>query len=286
VFHLGTVSLPIPVIEIPWDHVSNYWELLSLHHEVGHDIEADLKLRGPLLTALQDTLAQAGVPQTRINIWLAWEGETFADLAGLQLGGPAFADSLMHLLLLPAVDVVTFRPDDPHPTHYPRILMNAAYARTLAPGRAEIDAHADDLESTWKALYGEQSSFEPFIGDFPLVFKALMDTKLDALRGQSVREILPFTAADDARIRSAARFLLTGEDAPPAMSLPPRHGISAAQIAVGLAAAEPDGLAERLQTVNERAAQLVKDNAAPGLRASDDSAPHRAFVASFAAQQP
>ena len=35
-YDLGESTVPIPVIEIPWDHLGNGWELMSLHHEVGH----------------------------------------------------------------------------------------------------------------------------------------------------------------------------------------------------------------------------------------------------------
>jgi hypothetical protein len=116
--HLGTAQLPIPVIELPWDHVENTWEFMSLHHEVGHDLEADLKLREVLATSLQTTLGNAPAPSDRIQQWMNWQGEVFADLVGLQLGGPAFAEALMHLLLLAAGMVTTFDPNDPHPTHY------------------------------------------------------------------------------------------------------------------------------------------------------------------------
>jgi hypothetical protein len=76
----------------------------ALHHEVGHDIEADLKLRLVLQHSLQETLSNSGVGLDRIETWLKWEGEIFADLCALRLAGPVFADALMHFLL-PAVDV-------------------------------------------------------------------------------------------------------------------------------------------------------------------------------------
>jgi hypothetical protein len=123
---------------VPWDHVENVWELTSLMHEVGHDLEADLKLRVPLVASLTQKLRAAGVPETRIARWAKWEGETFADLVALQLGGPAFAYALFHLLLLPGPTVTMLDPDDPHPNHYVRILMNAAYVLTLVPGNASL----------------------------------------------------------------------------------------------------------------------------------------------------
>lgn len=288
---LGTALLPIPVIEIPWDHLGNLWELVSLQHEVGHDLEADLHLRPVLRQSLQQALAAKGVPQARITIWTGWEGEVFADLLGLQLGGPAFALGLMHLLLLPAQMVTTFDKDDPHPTHYTRILLNAAHIRTLVSGNATtIAADATALETVWTGQYTKPAALQPFEGDFPTVIEALMDTKFPILQNKSVRELMPFTAADDARIRTAANFMLTGQNAPGPQTMAPRHAASAARIAASEAVKQSLGgggggaaaIATGLGDINTRLLQVVRDQAAPGLRAGDGSTPHKDFVASFA----
>ncbi|HZF55533.1 MAG TPA: hypothetical protein VE093_43265 [Polyangiaceae bacterium] len=294
--YLGTARLPIPVIELPWDHVANTWEFLSLHHEVGHDLEADLNLQPSLQLSLQQGLAAASVPQGRIQIWRAWLGELFADLVGLQLGGPAFAESLMHLLLLPKRDVIAYRSDDPHPTHYVRILMNAAYITTLVKGDpqepaggpvgqvvARLAADSLSLEKRWKDIYGEPPAvLAPFLSDFSAVFKAVMDSPLTALKGKSVRELMPFKAADDNRIREAASYLRTGMSAPAPLSIPPRHCVSAARLAISAAAEAGDDLKTTLETINERTMKLVRDNTPGGLRGASASGPHKAFVASFA----
>lgn len=280
-YDLGTSTLPVPVIELPWDHVTNTWEFLSLHHEVGHDLEADFNLRASLQLSLQTVLSAAGVPAKRINIWQAWQGEVFADLVGLQLAGPAFGEALMNLLLLPSQMVTAYDAQDPHPSHYPRILMNAAYMRTLAPGRAEINLDADDLEARWKAFYGEQHQFDELTGDFPHVFKALMDSPMAVLKGKTIRELIPFGVKEDARIRAASQYLLSGMDAPAKGSIRPRHCVSAARLAVKAAVAAGGQLDASLEKINERTTALVRDNAAPGLRAGDGSKAHRQFISSF-----
>ena len=289
-YDLGTSTLPIPVIEIPWDHLGNLWELVSLQHEVGHDLEADLKLRGDLLASLTAKLTEAAAPTERVKTWVAWEGEIFADLVGMQLGGPAFSRGLMHLILLPSAMVTTYDATDPHPTHYVRVLMNAAYLRTLVKDNQALNDAADEIETVWKELYGEVASFAPFESDFPHVFAALMDTKLAPLGNRTVRELMPFSAADNTRIRSAAAYLRTGQNAPGPQSMAPRHAASAARIAaadaveeaLGGAAAANGQAAETLGSINQRLVELVKDQAAPGLRAGEMSDPHKRFVAGFA----
>jgi hypothetical protein len=278
-YHLGTSRLPIPVIEVPWDHVENTWEFLSLHHEVGHDLEADLKLRGPLAARLQDELGAAGVPEERSQTWLSWQGEVFADLVGLQLGGPAFAEGLMHLLLLPAAMVTTFDPEDPHPTPYPRILLNAAYIPTLISGYQPLADHGAEIAARWTDIYGDQPQFQEVINDLPVVFRVLMDTALPVLKNLTMRELMPYRQVDDLRIRNATGYMRTGMSKPAALR--PRHVVSAARLAVTQAALQGQLSDNLLTQIHQRALHLVRDNAQPGLRAGDTTGPHKQFIASF-----
>lgn len=280
-YDLGESKLPIPVIELPWDHLGNAWEYLALHHEVGHDIEADLNLRPVLQQSLQQILSAAGVPSARTKIWLAWEGEVFADFCGLQLAGPAFTEALMHLLLLPSGEVKTYNEDDPHPTPYVRILLNAAYVRTLGDAQA-IKDHATRIETRWKAVYGEDSGdqeLDDLTQDFPLVWKAMMDTAFPILKNHVVREFMPFGNADDAKIRAAEKFFRTGMNRP--VNLPLRHVVSAARLAFA-AEAEAGTLTDEVcNQIHERALAYVRETAPPGLRGGGPGE-HEKFIAGFA----
>ncbi len=178
----GEYRTPIPVIELPWDHAETPWDFLTLAHEVGHDLESDLALRDELLQALEAELRAAGAPNDRVDVWKDWQAETFADLVALQLVGPAYTDTLMRLLLLPAKEVTSYDKDDPHPTHYVRILMNTTYIRTLIPDgpaaaaqRDVVARHADRIDAAWRATYGDPEPLRKFQADFPAVFRALMD---------------------------------------------------------------------------------------------------------------
>lgn len=278
-YQLGTASLPIPVIELPWDHVENIWEFLTIHHEVGHDLEADLKLRRSLADSLQTTLVNNGLPEKRIRQWLSWQGEIFADLVGLQLGGPAFAETLMHLLLLPPDMVTAFDEGDPHPTHYPRVLMNTAYIPTMITGNHLLAEHGQQIADLWISIYGHKPQFDTVLGDFPLVYRAMMDSPLPELKGKTVRDLLPYNAADDQRIRNAAGYLRTGMNKPG--NLKPRHCISAARIAVTQTALDGTMSNIALNDINKRTIELVKSNAQAGLRGGNMSSAHKKFIVSF-----
>jgi hypothetical protein len=281
-YNLGGALLPIPVIEIPWDHLSNSWDYLSLHHEVGHDIEADLGVRAELQTQLQQALAAAGVPAKRIGTWVKWQGEVFADLCGLRLAGPTFADTLMHLLILPHPQVTTFDADDPHPTAYPRILLNAAYIRRLGTSQA-IQDHAARIEQEWQALYGASSgdpALDAFTADFSLVCDALMHRPLNVLSGRTMAEFIPYTDGDDARIRQAVTYFKTGMATPNNLDI--RFVPSAARLAINSLQNESALTDTASSKVHERVLDYVRQNAPPGMRGGV-SGPHEKFVASFAA---
>jgi hypothetical protein len=281
-YELGTSRLPIPIIELPWDQVSNLWELVSIQHEVAHDIEADLKLRPALRASLETALSQKKADAKAIEMWSAWQPEVFADLVALRLGGPAFAEALLGILILSPDVVTTYDPNDPHPTHYPRVLMNCAYIRKLVPGNPTLAAHADAIEATWTSIYGGVTGFDAMISDFEAVFTALMDTPFPELSNARVRELVPYNAKMDKQIREAADYLRTGQNAPPARSVLPRHCVSAARLAVSAmtSTAGPE-MKTALQTINERTVKLVRDSAAPGLRGGEPGTKHRKFVASL-----
>lgn len=280
-YALGEATLPIPVIEIPWDYLGNSWEYLSLHHEVGHDIEADLLLRAPLQAALQNALTTAGTFAPRIPVWLKWQGEVFADLCALRLAGPAYADVLFQLLLLPQAVVTTFNGGDPHPTPYVRMLMNAAYIRTLGTSQALQD-HAAAIETEWRALYGPSSgtpALDAYAGDFGTVFESLMTTKLSVLKDHAVQDLLPFTAAEDQRIRSAATFFRSGLNRP--NNLPIRHVPSAARLAISADNSGGTLTPAQCAAVHQRVLQYIRQSAPAGLRGGGPSA-HEKYIASFA----
>ena len=282
---LKDAKLPIPVIELPWEHISNLWEFLSVHHEVAHDLEVDLQLRPVLLNSLKQRLIKAGVPDSRIDIWSKWEKEIFADLVGLLFAGPAFVYSMINTLLLPPQSVISYNSEDSHPSHYIRIFLNSAFVRTLIKGNKKIIKEADKLDNLWIKLYGNIEKIGnhmviDFKNDLPIIFAALIDSKFDILKGYSVRELIPYTASDDAKIKSAIIFLMSGQDRP--SYIRPRHIISASRLALDQIAIQSDDHSNKINDLNIRTAELVKANTPSGLRAAVDSNKHRDFIKSLA----
>ena len=91
--------LPVPIVGLPWDHIANPWEFLSLHHEVAHDIDGDLNnVSNELEMIVNQTLRRHSVPDERIAVWRRWTGEIVADFLGILLAGPPFVSFLASFL--------------------------------------------------------------------------------------------------------------------------------------------------------------------------------------------
>jgi hypothetical protein len=90
---------------------------------------------------------------------------------------------------------------------------------------------------------------------------------------------MPFTQADDQRVRDAAGYFATGMNKP--VGLRPRHCVAAARLAVSALAAEGAVPQSAYGQVQARLLRLVRDGAAPGLRGTASNA-HNRFIAKFA----
>jgi len=223
--------LPVPVIDLPWDHLVNPWELLTIAHEVGHDVDEDL---GKLTEALQPTLVnqmnKIKTPASRLVEWQKWTSEILADLVGILLTGPAFTGALVGLLTLPRHYVLHIGSTDEHPPHYLRTFINTALVRHLG-----LPQLADDLEVRWKTLYGEPNDdFSPYFTEIEPVIAAILNTPITALQDldgkpHSLGELITFTPSDQARIKEAAAELTAGT--PLTRKLPIRQVLSASQLA-------------------------------------------------------
>lgn len=280
----GVQTLPFPVIELPWEQLDNPWELMAIHHEVGHDLERDLQLGAPLRAALAEALLTAGAPVARRRVWDGWMSEVFADLVGIQLGGPAFADALATLIAFPPDFAKRFDATDPHPTHYLRPLLLAAVLQTINPTLAVLAEDAARLRGRWLELYGDAPELADYPDDFTVVSGALMDTAFPVLHGRTVRQLMPYEAAHDSTIRAASAYLRTGFNQP--QQIEPRHVICAARRAIaefaptGSAAADDASLASLRQRIHG----MVRRFAPGGVRAA--GADRKAALAEFARRLP
>jgi hypothetical protein len=253
-------NLPVPVIDLPWDHLVNPWELLTIAHEVGHDIDEDLgKLSRTLQLTLTARMSEVKISAEHCVKWQEWTGEVLADLVGILLAGPAFAKVLAGLLMLPRYYIRHTSSVGKHPPHYLRVLINVALLQRLGMPRS-----ANALEARWKMLYGEPGDeFASYLHDIEPVISIILDTPVAALEDQdgerhSLSELIVFTPDDQASIEEVASQLAI--DAPPGR-LAVRHLVSASWFAFEQIAATGD--VAGLEALAQRTRRGVIDLAPP-----------------------
>lgn len=266
-------TLPIPVVEVPYDQMANVWELLSISHEVGHEIDADLSLLPAVKTNLSKAFETTTIPADRRRRWVGWASEILPDLLALQLSGPAYAYMLRNVLILPFAAVTNVVLGDVHPNHYLRILLCTAYIKGMGAAsqdpvfQAALDAHAAELESTWTGLYGNPPALADHIADIPLVISAVMDSAIPSMKGATLRSLVDYTAAhEDAITRGALdlRNRNTGID------IAPRHAISLVRIAINGAISD-GSLDAEIDDISTNAIALLDQNAPKGKRGPGDA---------------
>ena len=200
--------------------------------------------------------------------------EILADLIALQLSGPAFAEMLFNVLILPQPTVCTIVLGDAHPNHFLRMIIAAEYIKTMASkaGDAEFAGRLNDdaasIEARWKGIYGEPPALEPYVGDIGLVIGAAMDAPLSVLQNATLRSLIPYTATQDRNIRDAVPLLRTGTK--PTFTLSARHVISAARFAVRDWATAGAAAAQLPQLIEATLAK-IEAGAPQGLRSVTDA---------------
>jgi len=95
---LGQQINPFPLIQLPYHRMVNPWTLGAVLHEVSHNLHNDLGLERAVPQALAQRLLREGHSRFVASVWTRWNRETFADLSGLLLGGPAVVASLMDVV--------------------------------------------------------------------------------------------------------------------------------------------------------------------------------------------
>jgi hypothetical protein len=230
-------SNPFPVIRVPWDR-DNPWQPVFLH-EVAHNLQADMGLWQENAAAVGNRLAQMRFDPLVVTIFRRWHKEIFADLAALLLGGTATAWGMMEFLSHPGARALTYRPGGAHPTGWIRTLILTGMLRRMG-----FEEEAAKAEKVWRGLYDPARGHRlppVLLAAVPRVVPAIVDEiAYQPRRGigqHALADAIPFTRADEARIRRGGISLAAGR----LPDLPPRYLVSASRFALENRA-DPDGL--------------------------------------------
>lgn len=233
---------PFPLVKLPYSRLVTPWTLGAIPHEIGHNLQADLGLWLVVPRLINARLTSAGLPAEVRRIWVRWGKETFADVIGVLLVGPAFVDSTMDVVGKGAAATGAFNPQGVHPTPYLRVRIGTHLLRKIG-----FAAEAQRIEGVWRRLYPEAVGAAipaPFRASFakamPIVVDAMVATAFPQLGGKTLRQVICFRPQDHAVATEAAARLATGRD--PGI-VPERFLINAARIAFDRRLAAPDLIA-------------------------------------------
>ena len=234
---IGRLPNPFPLIQLPYHRLVNPWTLGAVLHEVSHNLQNDLGLAQVLPEAIHRRLTAAGLPASVARTWRRWNRESFADLAGLLLGGPAIVSSLMDVIGRAPGTVSAYSETGPHPTPWLRALLSIELLRRLG-----FEDEARQQRRTWLALYPDPRAGlpRPLLATHPEAIALMVDQvcfkPYPSLGNRSLAHSIRFEPKDAAMTEQSARRLAAGTD--PGV-IPPRFKIGAARIALDRRYARP-----------------------------------------------
>jgi hypothetical protein len=248
------MRLPIPLILLPADYASSMWRYSTLHHEVGHNLDQDLKLKDELVQHLFTKLdKETHPPNERQKMWyIQWPSEILADAFGVLLGGAGFVRGLVEWLFVLAPEERFQQMDTKaeHPPFYLRIHLLTEMLRCLEV--PQLTAVANSIKQEW-----DQHKKPDWLGDYlaesTLAAGIFIKQPLEKLGNRALMNLVPDVADDVNRTRQLTDFLKNGL-ARPDPGLPNtarwRHVPAAAQMAF-----------ETLSNPDEKALGKIHDRA-------------------------
>ncbi|WP_427157436.1 hypothetical protein ACQFX9_18065 [Aliinostoc sp. HNIBRCY26] len=235
---LGKQINPFPLIQLPYHRLVNPWTLGAILHEVSHNLQTDLNLRQAVPRAIAQRLLKAGMSRNVATIWTNWHSETFADLSGLLLGGPAIVASLMDIAARSPESTQYFHPGAPHPIPYLRVFISVELLRRMGFPQA-----AERYRQMWMRIYPDTRAgnipsevLETFDKANKLVVDTICYTPYQELGNKTLAEVTGFKPQHQRMIEEAGERLASGND--PGI-IPERFLIPASRLALDKRLAEP-----------------------------------------------
>lgn len=238
---LGHNLNPFPLIQLPYHRLVNPWTLGAILHEVSHNTQNDLGLAQVIPRRIGERLLRAGLDRSVAAVWVRWNRETFADLSGLLLGGPAVVASLMDVIGRGPRTVKTYSPRGPHPTPYLRAFISFELLRRIGFPR-----EADQASRVWSRIYpNPRSGTIParLLATADRAIKLVVDTicyqPYETLGNKCLAEVIKFGPKEQLLVEEAGRRLAAGND--PGI-IPERFLIGAARYAFDGRLARPESI--------------------------------------------
>lgn len=248
---LGRRENPFPLVMIPFHRLINPWSLGAVPHEVAHNMQSDLGLWEVMPGRIRARFAEARLPPAAAAIWMRWHKESYADLVGTLLIGPAYVGALMDVVGRSVVQTASYSDDAVHPTPLVRVPLNLHLLERMG-----FHADAKAFRAAWDALY-PASAWQ----QLPAVLRKDLPAQIAAAVEAMVMTAMP--ELGDRSMFDVARFepkhaQVTAEGAVRLESghstgvLPERFLIGAARLALARGKASPETITRNFYATLER----------------------------------
>jgi hypothetical protein len=241
---LGRELNPFPLIQLPYHRLVNPWTLGAILHEVAHNLHNDLGLARAVPQQIRRRLLDAGFGREIATVWARWNRETFADMCGVLLGGPAIVGSLFDVVGRSGATVRTWVPRGVHPTPYLRPFLSIELLRRMG-----LTEDADLYQRIWTRVYPTgrggtipAGMLSTFADAHRIVVDAICYTPYPSLGNRPLARVLRFEGKEQQMIEEAARRLGQGTD--PGV-VPSRFLIGAARFAMDRRLAPPEVITQQ-----------------------------------------
>ncbi|MCC2980821.1 hypothetical protein [Sphingomonas sp. IC4-52] len=239
---LGRQPNPFPLVKVPYHRLLNPWSLGAVPHEVAHNLQSDLGLWEVMPGRIGAQFKAKALPARNAAVWQRWHKETYADLAGVLLIGPAYVGSLMDVVGRSRESSAAWNDEAVHPTPVIRVPLGLRLLERIGFGG---DARA--FRRAWDALY------PPAVWtSIPDWVRARLNEQIDAVLdaicfqpfnqygGKALADVIRFEPKHAMLVREAAERLQVGMDTG---VLPERFLIAAVRQALAWAKTPPEVLA-------------------------------------------
>ncbi|MDX1418171.1 MAG: hypothetical protein R3293_28485, partial [Candidatus Promineifilaceae bacterium] len=198
------LSLPVPIVGVPWFQLNHLPALPVVAHEVGHAVETDFQLTEPTIALFNELVTD---PQRR-EAWLSWRKEVFADVYASICMGPAYLVALIDFLLAEKDDIEKEErlPGNwgDYPTRSLRVLLNLKVLDKLnllqfAGEPVELGRFLESLARVWFDAY-PQYLMPEYGQDIENIVPTLLDAQFPAFGGTPLRDLVAY---DQTHLRSS-----------------------------------------------------------------------------------
>ncbi|MFA6112830.1 MAG: hypothetical protein WC729_02535 [Sphingomonas sp.] len=235
---LGQQLNPFPLVKVPYHRLLNPWSLGAVPHEVSHNLQSDLGLWELMPRRIGAAFAARKLPPRNAEVWQRWHKETYADLAGLLLIGPAYVGALMDVVGRSRASTAAWNDEAVHPTPIIRVPLNIRLLERIG-----FAGDAAAFRRAWDTLY-PASAWKPVPSWVRARLPEQIDAVLDAVcfesfdeyGGKALADVIRFEPKHAELVREAAERLQTGTDTG---VLPERFLIAAARQALAWARVSP-----------------------------------------------